>query len=104
MAELRVLLTQQGSSPSSQPSSTLPFTGTVLTTTQAQLTSKKEQDLQAQLLVAQQTIVDLKVCLLTCCIELTVLVCMHCMYVLYVCLVCTHLGMNTCVHFMGGPV
>ena len=58
MAELRVLLSQQVRSPAPQPSSAPPTAGTI---TQLQLTTSREQDLQA-LLVAQQTIVDLRVC------------------------------------------
>ena len=58
MAELRVLLSQQVRSPTPQPSSAPPTAGTI---TQLQLTASREQDLQA-LLVAQQTIADLRVC------------------------------------------
>ena len=58
MAELRVLLSQQVRSPAPQPSYAPPTAGTI---TQLQLTASREQDLQA-LLVAQQTIADLRVC------------------------------------------
>ena len=58
MAELRVLLSQQIRSPALQPSSAPPTASTI---TQLQLTASREQDLQA-LLVAQQTIADLRVC------------------------------------------
>ena len=57
MAELRVLLSQEVRSPTPHLSSALPTAGAI---TQSQLTTSREQDLQA-LRVAQQTIADLRV-------------------------------------------